>query len=467
MYIFLSHASKEHVPAEELCNLLEAKGHQCFLAPRDIRTGHEYAEEIMEGIERADVMVLLLSEASNESPHVLREIERAVSKKINIVVYQLEKVELSKSMEYFLMSHQWVNTGVDTGYDEIVKSIEALQAGEQQPKDTVEELPEKERTGFLVILKKYRRLVIALIIIIFVILIGKDVAGADRQKNGNNTADSENEENVSENQPQPTEILRVELGDTLMFGTYNGEPIEWRVLKLNEDGTAVVVSSHILTMKAFDAAESGKYNTTDGKSYWWDNVKELDSELQQKVRGSSRWSTSNIRTWLNSEKENVSYADQAPTAKAMSELVNGYAAEPGFLSGFSDKEREAIVATQIVTNGETSEDKVFLLSEEELSWFETADVNRLAVPTAQAVTQDKTGWYQWFAVDYGVEDYYWWLRDAAAGEEGFSAHEVYVVANSYAGGQLISKSAGLEGFGIRPAMTLDLMAEGIVIKDEE
>lgn len=451
MYIFLSHASKEHNKAAEVCRLLEERGHQCFLAPRDIRTGHEYAEEIIDGIERAEVMLLLLSEAANESPHVLREIERAVSKKIRIVVYQLEKIKLSKSMEYFLMSHQWINTDVDAGYEEIVKRIEELAKSEQVP----ETVKPKKKASAMLSLKKNIRWLFALAVIVFAAVLVV------------NLVKKQEDAEIPDNKLSPTKTQKAELGDTVLFGTYGGEPIQWRVLKLNEDGTAVLISSHILTMKAYDAAESGKYNTMDGKNYWMDSVKELGAEQQTKLRGCSSWDTSNIRSWLNSEKENVSYADQAPTAKAMSELVNGYDAEPGFLNGFSKAEREAIVPTKTITNGKISEDKVFLLSKEELIWFNTADVSKMAVPTEYAITKDDTGWYQIFALDYGVEDYYWWLRNAVESEEGFSACEVWLVANSYADGQLISKSAGLEGFGIRPAVTVNLSAECIVVEPED
>lgn len=488
MYIFLSHASKEHAAAEELCQLLENSGHRCFLAPRDIRSGHEYAEEIIDGIERADAMVLLLSEAANSSPHVLREIERAVSKKIKIVVYQLEQVELSKSMEYFLMSHQWVNQAANTGYESIVACIGELEHGEQVPdtqdrRETVSQkqgTQPKENSGFQAVLKKYRRLIIALIIIIFLAVLAEDIIRLKQNpENKGNIPGTEQQgfeqHGQSESQEQPENVTnqpeqaapKADLGDTIVFGTYNGEPIEWRVLKLNGDGTAVVVSSRILTMKAFDAAESGKYNTSDGTSYWMEPVKDLEAELQQSLRGSSQWSTSNIRTWLNSEKENVTYADQAPKSTAMSELVNGYDMEPGFLSGFSKEELAAIVTASVTTGDTVSEDKVFLLSQEELSWFTEADVSRISVPTESAISQDKTGWYQMFSLDFGVSDYYWWLRDAVETETGPSAYEVYVVGNSYAEGQLISKSAGLEGFGIRPAVTIDLTADCIKVKDGE
>ena len=46
-------------------------------------------------------------------------------------------------------------------------------------------------------------------------------------------------------------------------------------------------------------------------------------------------------------------------------------------------------------------------------------------------------------------------------ENGVSAYEVCVVTNSYTEGRIVPKSAGLEGFGVRPAMTIDLTALGV------
>ena len=71
------------------------------------------------------LILLILSNNSNTSPHVLREVERAVSKNIPIIVYRIEDVILTKSMEYFLMTHQWVN-GKTEGYQYIVDAIRNL-----------------------------------------------------------------------------------------------------------------------------------------------------------------------------------------------------------------------------------------------------------------------------------------------------------------------------------------------------
>ena len=72
-------------------------------------------------------------------------------------------------------------------------------------------------------------------------------------------------------------------------GNYNGAPIEWRVLRISEDGTqAVLVAKQILTMKAFDAPESGRYNWDGEEDYWMEEeLVAADPELQVRVRGNS------------------------------------------------------------------------------------------------------------------------------------------------------------------------------------
>ena len=106
--IFISYSSRESELAGKVCSLIESNGYNCFIASRDITPGHEYAAELVGAIDNCRLVVLLLSKNSNSSPHVLREIDRAVSHKKPIIVYQLEDVELNKSMEYFLMTHQWI-----------------------------------------------------------------------------------------------------------------------------------------------------------------------------------------------------------------------------------------------------------------------------------------------------------------------------------------------------------------------
>lgn len=526
MRVFISHSSKDAELAAKVCENIEQAGHGCFLAPRDIRSGCEYAEEIINGIDGSDVVLLLLSQAANDSPHVLREIERAVSKKKSVIVYKLEEVTLSKSMEYFLMTHQWLASNGSDDFSEVIRRInEYAKAHDLAAGAETAVLPEVKKDN------ASRRRSIILAIAAAVLLCGGVALGVglshrtpppvepaaaqlpeeprdsapeqqtppkDEQPKASEpaqeeskpesapedapavTANSENAEtpvmttpsqteinppattaNQSEPAPQeqPAEAAKAEIGDSLLFGTYNGEPIKWRVLRVSEDGkSAVVISESILTMKAYDAAEGGEYNKLDGESYWTTRVSEIPQDIQRQIRGDNRWEFSNIRTWLNSERENVEYSGQAPTSKAMSEQRNGYHTEAGFLNGFSKAERSALVETEITTNGAVTRDRVFLLSSEELAWLYDADVSVFAKPTEAAVSQDKSNWYMVDREAYGVEDFFWWLRDA----NPETACECYYINLSVSEERVASGSVGLEGYGIRPAATVDLTSQTII-----
>lgn len=107
--VFLSYSTKDAVFAEKLYDELAERGLDCWMAPRSIAPGSEYGEAIIAGIEQAKVFVLIYSEHSNRSQHVLREVERCVNKNTPFIAYKIGEVEPTKSMEYFLMANQWLS----------------------------------------------------------------------------------------------------------------------------------------------------------------------------------------------------------------------------------------------------------------------------------------------------------------------------------------------------------------------
>ncbi len=446
MRVFLSHSSRDAAVAEEICEQLEKNGMQCFIAPRDIRPGKEYAEEIINGIDESAAMILLMSQNANSSPHVLREVEHAVSSNTPILVYKMEEVSLSKSMEYFLMTHQWVSAKSREDYADIVAFARDLAEEKNGERNTAADSGDDTASKD----KKFsagQRAGIFATAVAAVLAIAVIAGFAMRKPAAQESA---------------AEPVSVQTGDTVLFGSYLDQDIQWRVLHISEDETqAVLIAAHVLTMKAYDAAESGRYNYDGDRDYWTGKSEvDADLELQIRVRGNSDWSTSNLRAWLNADTEVVTYTGQPPVASAMAEKKNGYQNEAGFLWGFTQEERDAIVETELVTRGNAlsetdsviTHDRVWLLSQEELAWFDQVGIRKFATPTEAAVEQDQSYWYSLDLDTYGVECSSWWLREPVAEASSLC----YLVDNGYTENVIRQENAGLEGFGVRPALTVDL-----------
>jgi formylglycine-generating enzyme required for sulfatase activity len=105
--IFITHSSKDSEIAQRMMSYLESRGIRCWIAPRDIPLGMQWAEAILDAIEESSAMLLVFSSNSNDSPQVLREVERAVSKRVPIYPVKIEGIEPCRAMEYYLSSHQW------------------------------------------------------------------------------------------------------------------------------------------------------------------------------------------------------------------------------------------------------------------------------------------------------------------------------------------------------------------------
>ena len=93
----------------ELVARVESMGIQCWIAPRDITPAADWAEEIIDAIAAARVMVLVFSASANDSPQVRREVERAVHSGVSCLPFRVEDVLPSKSLEYFLSTQHWLD----------------------------------------------------------------------------------------------------------------------------------------------------------------------------------------------------------------------------------------------------------------------------------------------------------------------------------------------------------------------
>jgi TIR domain len=107
--VFISHASEDSALAAEVCRILENDGIRCWIAPRDVEPGRPFSEGILDGIESARVMVLLLSGHANQSAFVNKEVERAISKGKVVIPLRIQDVQPSRALELFISSTQWID----------------------------------------------------------------------------------------------------------------------------------------------------------------------------------------------------------------------------------------------------------------------------------------------------------------------------------------------------------------------
>jgi len=101
--VFISYSSQDKPIADALTARLEQDKTRCWIAPRDVLPGIPYAESLSEALAASRLMVLILSARSNESQHVMREVESAVSHGIPIIPFRIEDVRPSKSLDYLLI----------------------------------------------------------------------------------------------------------------------------------------------------------------------------------------------------------------------------------------------------------------------------------------------------------------------------------------------------------------------------
>jgi len=107
--LFISYASQDGAVAKQMCAAFETAGLPCWIAPRDVRAGESYAASIVQAINSCRMLVLILSRNAAESAHVLREVERASSKKRPVLSVRLDNTQLPPDLEYFLSVNQWLD----------------------------------------------------------------------------------------------------------------------------------------------------------------------------------------------------------------------------------------------------------------------------------------------------------------------------------------------------------------------
>lgn len=261
-------------------------------------------------------------------------------------------------------------------------------------------------------------------------------------------------------------LSNIAVGSKIKFGKYqvNAETpqeIIWTVVAKNHQCTpayptnAITLhAAEILDLRCFDAKEPSN-SITERQDY-----------------GNNRYSVSNIDQWLNKDSVGGEWyvaahsADHSPdTSVGTGSYGTQYAARPGFLNGFTDDEKAAILSTTIrvvkpSVDGGSYEDvvrKVFLPSTTEVglsnensitegaAWgYYTSDTARIGYLTQQCFSNTPSS----SKPSSKTTAWYWWLRTP------YYSNTSYVRAVR-SDGSLGNGTYAFRGFiGVRPALNL-------------
>jgi len=126
--IFISHSKLDKKIAHQICNALEAEELGCWIAPRDIPYGHDWAGEITKAIKASSLFVLLLSENSNISTQCPKEVNIADNANVPILCINIDDSTMSPGYEYHLSLKQTLYLDVSMINKQIQEIVSAVKS---------------------------------------------------------------------------------------------------------------------------------------------------------------------------------------------------------------------------------------------------------------------------------------------------------------------------------------------------
>lgn len=107
--VFISYAKEDKEIADKIYDTLKAKGIPCWVAHRDIAAGQNWPDAISKAISNSRVMIVVLSEHTQKSLYVGREVYQAIDENLIVIPFCIEKVFLSGGLKLLLSHCQWIN----------------------------------------------------------------------------------------------------------------------------------------------------------------------------------------------------------------------------------------------------------------------------------------------------------------------------------------------------------------------
>ena len=133
--VFISYASADRKEALSVCNAIERRGRTCWISCRDVAPGQNYQEEIVRSLRSARAMVLVFSDAANNSDEIKKELSLASRNHVPVMALRIEDIEPSDAFAYELSTRQWIDAfdGWDQSIDALVRQIHQVDPAKSSP----------------------------------------------------------------------------------------------------------------------------------------------------------------------------------------------------------------------------------------------------------------------------------------------------------------------------------------------
>lgn len=127
--VFISYATADRKEALAVCKAIERRGTSCWISSRDVKPGENYQEAIVRTIRNSPAMVLVFSEAANNSDEIKKELSLASKHRVPLMALRIEDVEPSDAFAYELSTRQWIDAfdNWDRPVDTLVETLNQLQ----------------------------------------------------------------------------------------------------------------------------------------------------------------------------------------------------------------------------------------------------------------------------------------------------------------------------------------------------
>ena len=482
-YAFISYSSKDQEKANAIRSIFLNNNISCWMAPYDIPAGTKYAYVINDAIEGSACLVLLFTNASQESSFVEKEVERAVANGKPIITMELERVVLNSGYKFYLGNQQIIATPKinedDENFQRALQGIAAftgrtdtlkkktqlsatngaatvqnaevnkktetasvysnprivedasMESGQKVTWDCIwfgsypqSEVVCEKNTGHISELKSNNTQ--------YAVVSSsqwKKITGAAYDRNGEAVVDGVKYKQLSK--ADAVIVMREFEGfyewgdDTVRYFRY--EPIKWRVLNVNGTDAFLVADKGL---------DDQKYNNAE--------------------EGSVAWETCTVRSWLN----------------GYGSSVNTYSNKNFINAAFTSSERSAINTTEVINDdninygtegGNNTSDKIFLLSESEVynssatlsyGFVKNSSANDEARRCKSSTYTKAMGVLSSTDVSY-AGNCKWWLRSLGNASDRAAIVNINGCV-SYDGAEV-----GVQYCAVRPALHLDLSASGI------